>query len=206
MHREVTGNSDQLLGDSGELLPDVCEVKSAKVRMGSDQLGKTLAVFEKGDAPSHFPDFPGRPPMYLGNLAQRSPRLKTVVIRHHRGMQIGVAAKDVLQHLVALIPGKIQIDVGRVLALQVEKALEDQLGGDRVYVGDTEAVADDRVGNRSPATMRWALPDDVPDNQEIVGESFSGDNPKLQIQPVSELWRHDRIAPAGAGERQLSQL
>src|SRR4051812_37067974 len=185
MHREVTGNSDQLLGDSGELLPDVCEVKSAKVRMGSDQLGKTLAVFEKGDAPSHFPDFPGRPPMYLGNLAQRSPRLKTVVIRHHRRVQIGVTPKDVLQHLVALIPGKIQIDVGRVLALQVEKSLEDKLGRDRIHVGDPEAVADYRVGHGSAATVRRAFPNDVPDNQEIVGESFLADNPKLQVQPVS---------------------
>ena len=68
--------------------------------------------------------------MHLGHFTQRTPRLKAVVIGHHGGVQPGIAPEDVFEHLVALVPGKIEIDVGRIAALQIEEALEYELGSE----------------------------------------------------------------------------
>ena len=131
VHRQMTGNPDQAFGVPGELLPVGGQMEPAKVGMGGDQIGQPLAgLIEEGNAPGDLPDLTGRPAVHLGHLTQRAARLKGVVIGHHGGVQPGIPAKDVGQDLVALVPGKVEIDVRRIAPLQIEKALEDELGAD----------------------------------------------------------------------------
>ena len=51
-----------------------------------------------------------------------------------------VAARDELQHFLAPVVRQVEVHVGRLRALLIEEALEDQVGAKRVEVGDAEAV------------------------------------------------------------------
>src|ERR1051326_2123195 len=46
----------------------------------------------------------------------------------------GIAPEDVRQHVVAFVPGKIEVDVGGILALGIEKALEQKTRAERLDV------------------------------------------------------------------------
>src|SRR3712207_6824322 len=48
--------------------------------------------------------------------------------------------------------------------------------------------------------------DNVTDNQEVVGKSLLRDNAELQVQPILQLGRDDRIAPVSSFERELPEL
>src|SRR5919202_887528 len=102
-------------------------------------------------------------------------------------MKPGIAAEYVRQHLVALVPGEVEVDIGRVAALQVEKALEDQLGSNRVDVGDAETVAHHRIGNRPTAAVSRSVLDDVAHHQEVVGQALLSDDAELQVEAVLQL-------------------
>ena len=108
-------------------------------------------------------------------------------------------SEDVGQHVVALVPGKIEIDVGRILPLGIEEALEEEPGAERLDVGDAEAVAHDRVGHRAAAAVGGAVLDDVLHHQEVVGEALLPDDAELVLQPVAGDRRDGAVAPLGAG-------
>ena len=131
MYRQVPGDPDQTHGHAGKLLPGIGQIEALKVGVSRYQVGELpLAILEEGNPPGDLPDLTRRPAVHLGHLAQGAAGLKAVVIGHHGGMKPGILAEDVLQHLVALIPGEVEIDVGRIAALQVEKALEHELGAE----------------------------------------------------------------------------
>src|SRR5580658_2613392 len=97
---------------------------------------------------------------------------------------------------------EIDIDVGRLLALGADEALEekiDLLGIDR---GDAEAVAHRRVRCRAAALAENALTpckgDDVLDGEEIRRVAELADEPELRLGLLADLLRHALgIAPPG---------
>ena len=110
-------------------------------------------------------------PHHLADLADRRAR---AVMDHGRGDAGAVAAVflvDVLDHLLAPLMLEIDVDVGRLLALLGDEALEQQVAGRRVDRGDAEAIADRAVRRRLPrpwhriggsrlrakATMSWTV-------------------------------------------------
>jgi hypothetical protein len=109
-------------------------------------------------------------------------------------MKAGILAKDILQDLVALVPGEVEIDIRGVAALEVEKALKNELGADRVDVGNAQTIAHHGVGHRTAATMGGTVADNVSHHQEVVGQSLPVDDPELQLQPLFQLGSHDRVA------------
>jgi phosphatidate phosphatase APP1 len=144
MNREMTGNAHQAFSGAGELLPLAGQVQAAEVRMGRDQLRQPpFPIFKKGNAAGDLPDFTSRAAVDLGNFAERTPGLKTVVIGDHGGVQPGIPTEYVFQHLIAFVPGKVEVDIRRVSPLQVQETLEYQFGGDRIDMGDAQAVAHD---------------------------------------------------------------
>jgi hypothetical protein len=53
----------------------------------------------------------------------------------------GILPEHVGQDPVALVPGEVEVDVGWILALEVEETLEDEVGAERIHMGDAETVA-----------------------------------------------------------------
>ena len=56
------------------------------------------------------------------------------------------SAERQLGHVVALVPGKIDVEIGRRRALGIDKAFEIQVEFERLHVGDVQAVGHDGVG------------------------------------------------------------
>ncbi len=146
----IRANSRQLGG----------QIEPAEVGVGGEHLLEWL-VLEDGDPAGHLADLAGWTAVHLGHLAQRAAEPEAVVVRDHRRLGAGVLPEDVGQHVVALVPGEIEIDVGRILPLGVEESLEEEPGAERLDVGDAEAVAHDRVGHRAAAAVGGAVLDDV---------------------------------------------
>ena len=81
------------------------------------------------------------------HVAQRRAR---PVADHHRGQRGAVAAVlavDVLDHLLAALVLEVDVDVGRLVALGADEALEQQLGALGVDLGHLQAI-----------THRWSWP------------------------------------------------
>ena len=102
-----------------------------------------------------------------------------------------VAVDDVGDDLVPAIVLEVHVDVGHLLALDVEEALEDQPVLQRLHVGDSQAVKDDAGGGAAPDSEKDALPSgeaaDVPDHEEIVGETGLTDDIELVLEAAAEL-------------------
>ena len=88
-----------------------------------------------------------------------------------RGAVPAVLAVDVLDHLLAALVLEVDVDVGRLVALDADEAAEQQRGAARVDLGDAQAVADQRVGGAAAALAEDALRarpgDDVGDGEEV---------------------------------------
>ncbi len=106
-----------------------------------------------------------------------------------------------LDHFLAPLMLEIDVDVGRLLALLGNEALEQQIAGRRVDRGDAEAIADGAVGRRPPSLAQDRRVeaaregDDVVDGQEIAREVELLDQPQLLVELGQDLVG-DALAPA----------
>ena len=88
---------------------------------------------------------------------------------------------------------------GRSLRAGIQEALEEEAVAHRIDVGDLEAVGGERAG-RGAAAGADADPvllgevDEVPDDEEVVGEAHLADRLQLEAEPLVELRR--RLAEA----------
>ncbi len=96
-------------------------------------------------------------------------------------MFAAVAVVHILDHFFAAVVGDIDIDIRRLATFFGDEPFEQQFQFDRVNGGDSETVADRRVGRRaSPLAENAVLATetgDIPHNQKISG----------QVQPVDHL-------------------
>ena len=107
---------------------------------------------------------------------------------------------DVVDHPLAALDREVDVHVGHVLAGRVEEALEEEPVADRVDVGDLEAVRGERAGGRAAAgtdadPVRLREVDEVPDDQEVVGEPHLADRLQLELEPLAQLGGHLAVAP-----------
>ena len=110
-----------------------------------------------------------------------------------------VLLRDVVDHPLAAVDGEVDVDVRHRLAARVEEPLEEQVVLDRVDVGDLERVGGERAGGRAAARADAdAVPlrevDEVPDDQEVVGEAHLADRLQLELEPLAQLRRHLVVA------------
>ncbi len=106
---------------------------------------------------------------------------------------------DVVDHPLAALDGEVDVDVRHRLAARVEEALEEQVVLDRVDVGDLERVGGERAGGRAAAgadadPVHLREVDEVPDDQEVVGEAHLADRLQLELEPLAQLRRHLVVA------------
>ena len=117
------------------------------------------------------------------------------------GALAGVAAIDVLHHLLPALMFEIDIDVGGLAALLRNEAGEQQLlvvlGG--IHRRDPQAEADTGIGRRSPPLAEDVLAagpgDDVVDGEEVVGEAQLLDQVELVLDGRALLVSHARREP-----------
>ena len=97
-------------------------------------------------------------PQRLADVAQRRAR---AIADHRRRQRRAVAAVfpiDVLDHLLAALMLEVDVDVGRLVALAGNEALEHSISmSEGVDRGDAEAVADGGVGGGAATLTENAL-------------------------------------------------
>src|SRR4029079_19569030 len=116
-------------------------------------------------------------------VAQRRARPVADDDGSERGAMAPVLAVDVLDHLLAALVLEVDVDVGRLVALDADEAAEQQRRAARVDLGDVQAVADERVGGAAAALAEDLLgarpTDDVGDGEEIRLVPERGDDGEL---------------------------
>ncbi len=147
----------------------------------------------------------------LADLAHRAAR---AVVDHGRG-DAGVLAAvlpvDVLDDLLAPLVLEVDVDVGRLVALGRDEALEQEIEALGVDLGDAEAEADRGVRRRAAALAEDALAareaHDVVDGEEVGRVAEPGDQLELVLDLGAHLVRHAvRIAQGGALPGQLLEV
>ena len=118
----------------------------------------------------------------------------------------GVLLEHVLQGLVPLVPGKVHVDVGRILPAPVEEALEKEGVAQRVHVGEAQQVGDDAGGGAAPAAGPGALLHDVAHHEEVGGEPLLPDDGKLVVQALADVGPHAPVSPLHPGLAEAEQL
>src|SRR5690554_7722374 len=95
---------------------------------------------------------------------------------------------DIIDDLAAPIHAEVDVEVGHRDALRVQKALEEQVVGDGIDIGDIQRIRDQtsRAGT-SPVAHRDLLllgpGNKIPHDQDILGEVNLPDDPNLLTEP-----------------------
>ena len=124
--------------------------------------------------------------------------------RRDPGALAAILLVDVLDHLLAPLMLEIDVDVGRLLALLADEALEQQFVDRGIDRGDPECVADRAIGRRpAPLAQDRRVEtarevDDVVDGQEVAREVELLDQRQLVAELLVDLGRHP-LGPAFAG-------
>ena len=130
--------------------------------------------------------------------------------RGERGAAAAVALEHVLDHFLAPLVLEVDVDVRRLVALTGDEAFEQHPDPVRVDRGDSQRVADHRVGGRA-AALTEDLPaagkaHDVVHGEEVALVAELGDQRQLFFHQRTRLLRHAaRPAPAHAFFGELAQ-
>src|SRR6516162_1464326 len=121
--------------------------------------GKTAAFLE-------------RQPEYLAEIAQRAARAVHDDGGGDRRALAAVLAVDVLQYLLAPLVLEVDVDVGRLVTLARNEALEQQRGATlRIHRSDAQAIAHARIGGRAAPLAEDPLAaresDHIVDGEEV---------------------------------------
>ena len=129
---------------------------------------------------------------HASRVARRRPRRHLAEGDYLGNRLAAVFLADVADHPLAPAHREVDVDVGHRFAARVEEALEQQIVGQRVEVGDVERVGDDRARRRAAAradrdAVLLGVADEVPDDQEVGGEAHLLDHPELELEPLDRL-------------------
>src|SRR5256885_11688387 len=132
--------------------------------------------------PERFPD-----------VAQRALGLISDERGRERSALTAVFVIDVLDDFLAPLMLEIDVDIGRLVALLRDEALEQKLLLGRIYLGDIQGVADGGIGRRAAPLAENApaagVADDVVDGQEKRLVAKLGDERKLALHEIADFLR-----------------
>ena len=138
-------------------------------------------------------------PQRLAHVAHRAARAVADDGRGQRGALARVLAVDVLDHLLAPLVLEVDVDVGRLVALLRDEALEQHGAALGVDLGDEQAVAHGGIGRRAAALAQDAVAarelHDVVHGQEIVFVGELADQRELLFDQFPRARRH-AVGPA----------
>ncbi len=123
-----------------------------------------------------------------------------------------VALGGVADHLPPIPGVEVHVDVGHLLAVDVEEPFEEQVVVDGVDVDDAQAVRDTRP-RRAPSTRadadvaRAGVAHEVGDDEEVRREPHRLHDAELELDPLEDLGaRRMAVALLHAFEHQLTQV
>ena len=124
---------------------------------------------------------------------------------------MAIASINILDHLFAAFMLKININVGRFLALLADEALKKKINLHRINCGYSQCIADGRVcGRTTPLTQNIFGPcesHNVMHGQKILGDIHFRDEIKLALDAVAHIMRqHMAITLGGASPGEIGQL
>ncbi len=140
--------------------------------MGFHPSQNVFRVRVKAHPPGHLFNLGSRNPIHLGDLPHRCPSSKAHVIGHRRHALRAINLPQFLMEGIALVPGKIHIDVRRVLPLRVEETAKKEVVADGVHVRDAQEITHQAGGGAAAAAMNGTPPHHVGHHQEIVHVAF----------------------------------
>jgi len=96
--------------------------------------------------------------------------------------------ENVARHVGAVAPGEVDVKVGRILAVEVDKPLEVEVKLDGIYVSNAENVGHHAVGAAPPPHVKITLSarvgSDVPVDQKVRDKLLLGDDFQLLFESV----------------------
>ncbi len=130
----------------------------------------------------------------LGRFADRRAR----AIGDHRGGEAGalapIAIIDILDHLFAPLVLEVDVDVGRLVALGRDEALEQKIEMRRIDLSDAKAITDRGIGRRAAAltedSLRAREAHDVVHGEEVRRVIERGDQLKFVCQRFPRALRN----------------
>ena len=131
-------------------------------------------------------DFVRREAEHLAQFAHDRPVLEGGI----GGQQghVGEPAEDIPGNVFPVPPGEVDIEIRRILPVQIDEPLEIEVKLDGVDIGDPQHIGDYAVGAASAADIKIAfapgIGSDVPVDQEIRYEALLPDNGKLLFHPL----------------------
>ena len=139
-------------------------------------------------------------PAHITNHRFRGHRPKGGDLRHRI---VAVLVLHVIDHAIAPLLTKINVEVGHRYPLGVQKTLKQQIVLQRIEIGNAEGIGDQRTGARTAARPnRHAVvlcpADEVCDDQEVAGKAHLNDGLNLKLEPLRVVGTH-RIALARVG-------
>ena len=136
-----------------------------------------------------------RQPHRPADVADRGPRGERAEGADLGDIRGPVPPLHILDDLAAALLAEIDVDIGRLLAVDVEEALEEQIVFERADVGEIERVGDQRPDARASRRRRDAeiarLADEIPDDEEVAGEAEGVDDAQLAVEPFHDLGMED---------------
>ena len=110
----------------------------------------------------------------------------------HRRAQRSIAFVEILNNALTLVArGKIEIDVGPLVAALVEKSLEQKLHADRIDGSQFKCIADYRVRCGPASLHKKPLPltvaDDVPNDEKVACKTELGNQRQFTLRLRARL-------------------
>ena len=187
---EMPGGALDDLQDVEELLPRECAAGGVRLHPGRLQGVLHPALAPAVDGLGEAVDDRLGEAHRLAHLAHRQARTEGDHVGDHPGALRPVLLVHVLDHLLAVIGGEVDVDVGCPLMVDVEEALEEEVVSDGVDPGDAEEVGDDGISGAAPPLAGHAMlpgpPHDLVDDQEEFGEIGLLDDVELRLQPLRD--------------------
>ena len=130
-----------------------------------------------------------------GRFTQAAPLGEAAVVRDH-GRPPLVIREDRGEDGPPLVPGKVDVDVGRILAPLVEEALEEEVVLEGIDVGEAQEVGDQARGGAPPAAGPGAARDDVAHDEEVGRKALVADDAQLSLEAHAERGEEARLLRA----------
>ncbi len=153
---------------------------------------------------------------HAGDVAHHVARRHAAVGDDLADVVATIALRHVFDDAVATFHAEVDVEVRHRHALGIEKALEQQVVGQRVEVGDAGGIRHQRAGAGTAAgadrhAVALAPGDEVRHHQEVAGEAHLLDDAQLVIQSLPILLQRPRRrmlqqAPFQPGDGQLPQV
>ena len=176
--------------------------RRGRIETGLRQLvGHVVAIAAAPEAGPDGRDLIGRKAQCPGHVTRRAAPPVADDIGRERRPRPAVLAVDVLEDLLAPFVLEIHVDVGRLVALATDEALDQHLHPGRVHLDDAQHETDGRICGRTTPLAENALAackaHDVVNREEVGLIAQVGNQRQLMLdQPDDPFGRPLRPAPA----------